>query len=389
MTATIKSPGAFALLGKTTFAPIFWTQFLGTFNDNFFKNAVVFGMVYNVLKLTDADPKLVITFAAGIFILPFFLFSVLGGQFADKYDKDKIIRFVKMAEILIACLGAVGLFLQSMPILLFVLFLFGVQSALFGPSKLAILPQLLPTEQLISGNGLMSAGNFVAILVGTICGGLVITSPALGVPGASIAMLVCAVLGYIAARCIPGAKSATPALKVNWNIPQEIFRNFSYSMKQKQGVFLSILGIGWFYFVGGTFLAQFPNYAKENLSADEYVLTFFLVLFTVGVAIGAIVNNALLKGRIEATYVPISILGISVFAMDLSLLDLSAFAHSHALQDIGTFFGTITAWRLSLDLFFMAFFAGLFVVPLTAFIQEAPPVNYKAIDPWQTQIYQE
>ena len=368
----------FTLLKQQNFGPLFITQFLGAFNDNFFKNAVVFGMVYGVLSLTDMDPKLVITLSAGLFILPFFLFSALGGGLADKYPKEKIIRAIKLAEIGIALIGSIGLFLQSMPLLLLVLFLLGAQSALFGPSKLAILPQQLAKDQLIGANGLMSAGTFLAILAGTIFGGLIITVPSLGVPLASIVMLLSAILGYVSSRSIPEARAPQPDLTLNWNIPAEIIKNLRYAAAQSNSVFLSILGIAWFYFIGGTFLAQFPNYAKENLNVDELVLTLFLVLFSLGVACGALANNKLLKGRIEATYVPLAALGISVFALDLSLLDLSVFERTEGLHSISAFLGFFTGWRICLDLFFMAFFAGLYVVPLNAIIQEYTPEDHRA-----------
>lgn len=372
------SSGQFDLLKQKNFAPLFVTQFLGAFNDNFFKNAVGFGMVYGALALTDVDPKIVITLAAGLFILPFFLLSALGGQLADKYPKNRVIRVIKFVEIIIAAIGAAGLLTQSLFLLLLALFLLGAQSALFGPSKLAILPEHLGNDKLISANGLMSAGSFLAILTGNILGGLLVTIPDLGVPLICGLLLICGVGGYIAAWNIPLSPALQPDLKLNWNIPAEIVDNLGYAFKQPKNILLSILGISWFYFIGGTFLAQFPNYAKENLNADEMVLTLFLVLFSVGVAVGAIANNKLLKGRIEATYVPVAALGMAFFALDLSLLDLDMFMASQSMHEIGFFLSHFTGWRICFDLFFMAFFSGLYVVPLNAIIQELTAPDHRA-----------
>ncbi|MBL4805041.1 MAG: MFS transporter, partial [Alphaproteobacteria bacterium] len=249
------------------FYPLFFTQFLGAFNDNFFKNVVVFALVYQALELYSGEPEIIITAAAGIFILPFFLFSAVAGQLADKYPKDTIIKYIKLAEIGIAVLGVIGLYTSSLGLLIVVLFLFGAQSAFFSPSKFSILPQHLKPEELVKGNGYLSAGSNIAILAGTIIGGLMITVPGYGLHLTAVLMVLIAVTGYASSVLIPAAPAPSPKLKIDYNFVTETWNAMKYAAEQKRGVWLSILGIAWFYFLGAVFLAQFPVFAKENLLA--------------------------------------------------------------------------------------------------------------------------
>jgi len=368
-----------SLLQTKRFLPLLLTKILGVFNDNFFKNSLVFGLLYNVLTLSNMDSAILITMSAGLLILPFFLFSALAGQLADKYQKEKIIQTLKMAEIGIVLLGIFGLFINSPHVLLFALFLFGTQSAFLNPCKYALIPQHLKEEELVAGNGLLSAGTFLSILAGTMAGGLLIMIPVIGPYLVMGLMLVTAITGYFTSLKIPEAKPGDKALKVNWNIPGEIYRNLNYAFSQPREIRLSLIGIGWFYFVGGTFLAQFPNYAKDFLHVNETVLMSGLILFSVGIAIGAVVNDKLLKGRVEATYVPLASLGISLFSMVLSQTDIPATVLKDGeMRNFNDFFYDFNAPLIFTSLFFVAFCGGLFVVPLNALIQHKTNVEHRA-----------
>ena len=368
-----------SLLQTKRFLPLLLTKISGVFNDNFFKNSLVFGLLYNVLSLSNMDSAILITISAGLLILPFFLFSALAGQLADKYQKEKIIQTLKLAEIGVVLLGILGLILNSPHVLLLSLFLFGTQSAFLNPCKYALIPQLLKKEELVAGNGLLSAGTFLSILVGTIAGGFFIMIPYVGPYLVMVLMLVTAVAGYFVSREIPEAKPGDKALKINWNIPGEIYNNLSYAFSQPREIRLSIIGIAWFYFVGGTFLAQFPNYAKDFLQVDEIVLMSGLILFSVGIALGAIANDKLLKGRVEATYVPIASLGISLFAMILSQTDIPATVLDEGqMRNFNDFFYDFNAPLIFISLFFVAFSGGLFIVPLNALIQHKTKVEHRA-----------
>ena len=368
-----------SLLKTKHFAPLLLTKISGVFNDNFFKNSLVFGLLYGVLSLSDMDSAELITLSAGLLILPFFLFSALAGQLADKYQKEKIIQKLKLFEIGIALLAIVGLAMNSVYILLFALFLFGTQSAFLNPCKYALLPQHLKEEELVAGNGLISAGTFLSILAGTMAGGALIMIPHIGPYIVMGLMFVTAIAGYFASLGIPEAKPGDKALKVGWNIPAEICRNLSYAFSQPREIRLSLIGIGWFYFVGGTFLAQFPNYAKDFLQVDENVLMTGLILFSVGIAVGAMVNDKILKGRVEATYVPLASLGISLFSMILAQTSALSTALAEGLvRDFSAFFYDFNAPLIFISLFAVAFCGGLFVVPLNALIQHKTNVKHRA-----------
>jgi len=368
----------FQLLKDRRFAPLFVTQFLGAFHDNLFKNALVVLLLYGVGLHTKQDPELLVTMAAGLFILPFVLFSALGGQLADKFPKHKVIRVIKLAEIGIAVLGSAALLSGSVWFSFLALFALGTQSAFFGPSKYAILPQHLEDDELISGNALLNTGTFLAILVGTIMGTVLIT---MGQGKMLVCgfLLACALAGYLFSRLIPAAESKAPKLKLNFNPVTETLHILRYTFQQKRVIVQAILGVAWFYFLGGMFLAQFPNYTQQTLGADEYVLAFFLALFSVGIAIGGLLNNRLLGGRIEAVYVPLSALGITIFSIDLFFAGSGQAAVSGlALIGLGDFFNSFSHWRITFDVLMIALCGGLFVVPLNAIIQHYTTEDHRA-----------
>lgn len=356
----------FELLKDKRFFPLFVTQFLGAFHDNVFKNALVVLLLYGVASTAQTNTELLVTLAAALFIFPFVIFSALGGQLADKYPKDKVIRVIKLAEIAIAILGCVSLFTGSLILSFATLFALGAQSAFFGPSKYAILPDHLSEKELIAGNALLNTGTFLAILVGTISG-TVLVKLDIGIWMISCIMVGSAVVGYISSRSILPNTPKAPDLKLVINPVTETWDVLRYAFSQERGVVQSIIGVSWFYFLGGMFMAQFPNFTKGTLGADQTVLALFLTIFSVGIAFGGLLNNRLLKGRVEALFVPLASLGITIFSIDLYFA--SDLVVGSELMGLGAFLSVPAHWRILFDAWMIAFCGGLFVVPLNAIIQ--------------------
>ena len=353
----------FLLLKTKRFRPLFVTQFLGALHDNLFKNALVVLMLFGAASQDEAHAKMLTTVAAGLFILPFILFSALGGDLADKFPKHKLIRIIKIVEIFIAALGAASLLSGWVGLSLLTLFALGTHSAIFGPSKYSILPEHLKENELIGANALLNTGTFLAILIGTIMGTSLITLSG-GKIFVAVALIVCAVIGYITSRAIPETKAAAPNLKFNFNIFSQVSEILKYTWVQPRSLLLSILGISWFYFIGGVFLAQLPNFVHDTLSSNEHVLTVLMVLFSIGVGVGGLLNNRLLKGRIEAVYVPLAILGITAFSIDLYFASAGHPGH--------------LPLRVAFDITLIAVCGGLFVVPLNAMIQHLTSEEHRA-----------
>ena len=267
----------FSLLSKRRFLPLFLTQFLGAFNDNLFKSALVILITFRLAEQNGMNAQILITVVAGLFILPFFLFSATAGQLADKYEKSFLIRIVKFVEIILMCMTAVAFQYLNLFALVILLFFMGAQSAFFGPLKYSILPQHLEEDELVAGNGLVSAGTYIAILTGTLFGGLLILH-SFGRVIISTGVVSVAVLGFITSLFIPKALPPDPEVKIDWNIPKATWEIISY-VKVIKPVFRSILGISWFWFLGAVFLAQFPTFAKDVLGGNEQVSTLFLIVF--------------------------------------------------------------------------------------------------------------
>ncbi len=367
----------FSLMNDRRFLPLFITQFLGAFHDNVFKNALVFMMLYGTLSQghSQTETELLVSIAAGVFIFPFIIFSALGGQLADKFPKQKVIRMIKLAEIAIGVLGIATLFTASIPLSFITLFVLGAQSAFFGPSKFAILPDHLHTNELIAGNALLNTGTFLAILFGTIAG-ISLMSLNAGLWFVSAFILASAIIGYVASRAIPQTTPKVPDLKLNYNPVTETLSILKYAFSQKKGVVQSILGVSWFFFLGSMFMAQFANFTKGTLSADETVLTLFLIIFSIGIAIGGLLNNRLLKGRVEALYVPLAALGITLFSIDLYFA--SNLPAKDTLMGLRDFLSVLAHWRVLFDVLMIAVCGGLFVVPLNAIIQHHTEERHRA-----------
>ncbi len=356
----------FKLLEERRFLPFFLTQFLGAFNDNFYKNALVVLMTFQAARFTTLPPGVLVNLAAGLFILPFFLFSATAGQIADKYEKSRLIRFTKLLEIVIMVLGALAFATESLALMLTCLFLMGTQSSLFGPVKYAILPQQLREEELVGGNALVESGTFVSILLGTIVGGLLIAVPD-GAAWVSAGVILVAVLGYLASRAIPEAAAADRHLVINWNPVTETWRNIQFT-RGNRSVFLSILGISWFWFYGALFLSQFPGYAADVLGGDEKAVTLLLAMFSVGIGVGSLACEKLSQGKVEIGLVPFGSIGLTLFALDLWWASPAAGSMGSA-QPLAEVLSHATTWRVLFDLVMIGVFGGFFIVPLYALIQ--------------------
>ena len=358
----------FSLLAKRRFLPLFLTQFLGAFNDNLFKSALV-------ILITFRLAQIMITAVAGLFILPFFLFSSLAGQIADKYEKSFLIRIIKLVEIILMCLTAAAFETMHLWWLIFLLFCMGTQSTFFGPLKFSILPQLLNDDELVAGNGLVNAGTNIAILTGTLCGGLFILSP-LGRHYISAGVVGVAVAGYAASRFIPTAEPSSPGLRIDRNLFRSTWEMLVYPFCNRD-VFRSIIGISWFWFLGSVFLAQFPSFAKDALGGDEQVSTLFLVLFSVGVGAGATFCNKLLKGRVSGKYLSCSLIGMSLFIVMLYIFSAAAPAGGELISALQFIRGPRAA-GIVFAMFMIAACGGLYSVPMYAMMQRMTPESHMA-----------
>jgi len=354
-----------SLLRERRFLPFFCTQFLGAFNDNVYKNALVIMLAFHAASLTTLSAGTLVNLCAGLFILPFFLFSATAGQLADKYDKARIIRYVKLFEIGIMVVGAIGFTHQNLTLLIGALFLMGLHSTIFGPVKYSFLPQHLKNEELVGGNGLVEMGTFLAILLGTILGGVLIATQN-GREYVSIVVIAIAGAGYLVSRLIPGAPPAAPDLTVNWNPASETWANLKFT-RTNRTVFLSVLGISWFWFYGATFLAQFPSYSKDVLGGDEQVVTLLLTTFSIGVGTGSLLCERLSGRKVEIGLVPFGSIGLTLFALDLYFA--SPAAGTGYTVGAAEFLGQLQHWRILLDLALIGVFGGFYIVPLYALIQ--------------------
>jgi 1-acyl-sn-glycerol-3-phosphate acyltransferase len=355
----------FGLLRQRRFGPLFWTQFFGAFNDNVLKNAIV--ILFAFTAATEAEADTLVNLTAGIFILPFFLFSATAGQLADKLEKSRLVRFVKVFEIGIMLVAAVGFWWKSTPLLLGSLFLMGMHSTLFGPVKYSILPQHLAETELVGGNGLIESGTFLAILLGTIVGGLAIAIPAWGGPLVSATLLAVAVAGYLASRGVPKAEAVDASLRVRYNAVAETFRCLRL-VGENRTVLNSILGASWFWFYGALFLAQFPGFCRVTLGGDKPMVTILLTVFSIGIGLGSMLCERLSGGKIELGLVPFGSIGLSVFAVDLALAGMRFPAHPGVLRGID-FARSLAGARILADLALIGVFGGFFIVPLYALIQ--------------------
>jgi 1-acyl-sn-glycerol-3-phosphate acyltransferase len=359
----------FGLLGKRRFAPFFWTQALGAFNDSAFRNAMVMLAAFQ-MGLPDREISLYTNLAPALFILPYFLFSATAGQLAEKFEKTRIIRYVKLFEIAAMLLAAWGFHTHNLVLLLGVLFMMGVHSTVFGPIKYAILPQALKPAELVGGNGMVEMGTQLAILIGMVLGNSLMLLAGIGPYAAAAATIGIAVAGYVCSRKIPPAPATAPDLKFNWNPFSETVRVLGIT-RSDRAVFNAVLGISWFWFFGTVLVAQLPIYTKLNLGGDGSVNTLVLTLFSLGTGIGALMCERMSGKRVEIGLVPLGAFGLTAFGIDLFLARPGAAVH--AGLDWWTFLRASGSWRIVLDLTAIGVFAGFYVVPLFAFVQSRTP----------------
>jgi 1-acyl-sn-glycerol-3-phosphate acyltransferase len=369
-----EQPNQFALLGQRRFAPFFWTQFLGAGNDNLFKFALTVMVTYQ-LQVSWLPPALAGLAIGALFILPFLLFSATSGQLADKYDKTRLIRFVKWFEIAVMALAGYGFIHADVPVLLACVFLMGLHSTMFGPVKFAYLPQHLSPRELTGGNGMVEMGTFVSILLGSLAGGLLVAVPQVGAHYAAWACLGVAILGRLTAQAVPPTPATDPQLRINWNPASETWRNLKLA-HESLVVFRSLLGISWMWFFGAVFLAQFPSFAKEVLHGDEHVASLLLVVFSVGIGIGSLLCEVLSKRHVEIGLVPLGAIGMSVFAIDLYFASRSL--PPAASLSVSQFVSMPAHWRVMADLGLLSAFTGLYSVPMYALIQLRSQPSHRA-----------
>jgi len=365
------------LLRTKRFLPLFITQLLGAFNDNLFKFSMVILVTYGIFD-SESEDFIFNAAASAIFILPFFLFSALAGQLADNYDKARITRFVKTLEILIAIVGGTGLMLQSIPIMLTALFLLGLQSAFFGPIKYAILPQHLEKDEVLGGTGLVEAGTYIAILAGTILGGVIIDQDGNGVEYAVIAVLVVALIGRVAAQFLPSAPPQKEVEKIDFNFIRSSIRLISATMQVRR-LFLAIVAISFFWTIGSVLIIQFPPLVENVFTATPGVASLFLGVFSIGIACGSVLINRLLKSKVSARYASFSVIMMGVFVLILYFItsNWTGLAGGE-LYDLKTFMSYNASWGVILTLAGISIFGGMFVVPLYAFLTTTVDISETA-----------
>lgn len=361
--------GYIYLLKQRKFLPLFLTQFFGAFNDNAYKLAMLTMISYH-LSHNQAQSEYYQALAGALFILPFFIFSATSGQLADKFDKALLTRLVKVFEVLLMILGSFALYRGSIFLMMFTLTGLGIHSSFFGPIKYAILPDHLPKQDLLGATGLIEASTFIAILLGTTLGTLAIGSER-ATPYLAIGMtLFAAFSGLFASVFIPSAPSTLSTLNLDLHIWRSTI-NMLKQAKKETGVLLSTLTISWFWLIGAVLLTKLPDYVHYVLGANTNVFAVFLALFSIGIALGSLTINRILHGVISLAIVPLAMLGLSFFTFDLYWASPSEVQVYESLTTLISFFTHFNHWRIALDLFLLAFSAGLFVVPLYTYLQVA------------------
>lgn len=366
-----------SLLTTRRFLPLFITQFMGAFNDNAFKNALLIMLTYGALSAQGIESGLLVIAAAGVFILPFFLFSATAGQLADKYNKASIIRAVKIAECVLMLTAAYGFYTANVFILMTVLFLLGVHSAFFGPVKYSIVPQHVQPNDLVAANGLLEAGTFLAILAGTIVSGVLVMQES-GSIIISALTIFAALVGLAFGWAVPPAQAGAPDLKISPNIARTTWHVLA-EVRTNRDVYLSILGISWFWLIGFVMLAQFPAFARDILGGDESVVTLLLVVFSIGTAIGSIMCSKILKGQVSGIYVP-----AGGFTMTAALLVIYAGAMlapavgANELTNAADILQQTYMWVVLAGLLLLAMAGGVYVVPLYAIMQVRCDATHRA-----------
>jgi MFS family permease len=370
--------GQFKFFFQRRFLPFFITQFLGAFNDNLFKNSLLVIVVSSAVVGSDSSTNFTTNLAAGLFILPYFLFSTTAGLLADKYDKALLVQRIKIAEIIIMLAGCYALWSLNITLMLGILFCLGTQSSFFGPIKYSIIPQHLDSSELLGANAQVGMGTFVSILLGTLIGGWIVTTEQ-GPLWVGVLTVAVAIVGWLSSREIPPAPSADTDITISLNPIAEARQNFRLAKKDPT-VFYCILANSWFWLYGGSFLTQVPNFAVTILNGHPTLITILLAAFIIGVAIGSLLCTKLSGGEVEPGIIPLGAIGLTVFAMDL-FFSSNAFQLANAgvssvlpLQ----FFGLTGSLRVTFDLMFIGLFGGLYIVPLFSMIQQRSASGVRA-----------
>lgn len=362
----------FSFFATRRFLPLFGTQFLGAFNDNMLKTAIVVLISFHGLEMMGMPPQQLVNLAAGIFILPFFLFSASAGKLTERYDKARIARMIKLAEIVIMLVAGAGFLLKSAAILLSALFLMGVHSAFFGPLKYSVLPQYLKEHELVGGTGLIEMGTFLAILLGQLSGSLLTHSGALLIVGA---LLLIAILGYFSSATMPSVAPGAPHLKLSWNFLGDSVRLIREAWRIHD-VRCSILGISWFWLMGAVYTTQLPTFTRLHLGGDADVYTLLLALFSIGIGAGSIACAKLSRGKLQLGIVLLGSAGMTVFGGDLAL---GAMPSYHGpLAALPAFLAKAGSWRAIIDVTLLGFFGGFFTVPLYTWLQTGSPDAFRS-----------
>lgn len=369
----------FSLLKKRRFFPLFITQFIGALNDNVFKNGIAILIAYTLVNETAINNDLLVILTAGVFILPFFLFSAIAGQLADKCEKSMLIRRVKLAEIGIMLLGSIGFYFMNVGCLLVALFLMGTQSTFFGPLKYSILPQHLQPEELLAGNGMIQTATYLSILIGTIGGGVLIAIQPNGNFYIAITIIILATCGWLASRAIPQAPAADPSSQINWHLFSEIKKIIQYAREEKE-VFRAILAISWFWFYGASVLSLIPSYTRDILYANENIATLILASFAVGIGVGALLCNWLVDKCGRLYPILLGSIGLSVFGAIVGFIESPVILRNStdALLGIELFLQYFEHYWILISIGLIGLSGGLYIVPLYTLMQEKSNPHYRS-----------
>ena len=366
------------LLSTRRFLPMFITQFFGALNDNVYKQALLLVITYGWINQQAADVSTLNNLAALLFILPYFIFSATAGQIADKFERSQLIRGIKVLEIVIMLIGSAGFLLGNLWLLLLALFMMGTHSTFFGPIKYAILPEILKPNELMSGNALFQSGTSIAILIGMILGGAVISVSQGNLIWISLTVVIIAVLGYFSSRFILKQKVSSPDLKIDWNFFRTSFQTLKYA-KSLPLIFMILLGNSWYWFYGATYLTQIPQLTQQNLHASENVVSLLLTFFSVGIGVGSLLCRRIGGSEVNIKMVPIGAIGLTLFAFYLALSLAFVPERTGAMMNVADMFnhGAIY-YHVMLAVTLLGISGGFYIVPLYAMMQAYSPRSHRA-----------
>lgn len=366
------------LLSTRRFLPMFITQFFGALNDNVYKQALLLVITYGWINQQTADVSTLNNLAALLFILPYFIFSATAGQIADKFERSQLIRGIKILEIVIMLIGSAGFLLGNLWLLLLALFMMGTHSTFFGPIKYAILPEILKPNELMSGNALFQSGTSIAILIGMILGGAVISVSQGNLIWISLTVVIIAVLGYLSSRFILKQQVSSPDLKIDWNFFRTSFQTLKYA-KSLPLIFMILLGNSWYWFYGATYLTQIPQLTQQNLHASENVVSLLLTFFSVGIGVGSLLCRRIGGSEVNIKMVPIGAIGLTLFAFYLALSLAFVPERTGAMMNVADMFnhGAIY-YHVMLAVTLLGISGGFYIVPLYAMMQAYSPRSHRA-----------